>query len=200
MALANFLGEGSEITAAGGKAYFTVSGRLWVNDGTVAGTRELPFQAVQKVNWLGTLAFVGRRDGETAYSLWQTNGTNEGTAQVAPLPVTDYTPASGLTVYRDSLYFAVHDDTHGNELWSSDGTAAGTGLVQDIYARGSSYPRFLTAAGDRLFFTAYDGPPEPAGGGPTRRGVSAGRGPLLADEPVLHGREVWVLSLPRVGR
>jgi ELWxxDGT repeat protein len=196
----NFYANISGFTVSGGKAYFTVNDRLWVSNGSSAGTRPLPFTAIDRVDWLGTLGFLGQRDGDNTYGLWRTNGTPAGSVLVKQVP-TVYAPVDhGLTVYRRDLFFAIDDGIHGRELWRSDGTAAGTDLFQDIPPEGeSSSPQFLTVAGDRLYFTADDGPPAPTF--PT--GNAAGVGgwlSLAAEVGVRHGREPWVLSLPATVR
>lgn len=191
------------LTASAGRLWFASSSAkgytLWTSDGTPGGTRLLttfdftfgPSQFVE----LGGVTYFSLYHPLTPYyaELWRSDGTAEGTAQIAGVEV------NSLTAHNGSLYFVSaqrlyrSDGTSGGtrpvegspvafgpfvgaggrvyfvgawgQLWASDGTAAGTRLVQQI---GGSSPDSLTRAGDTLYFMADDG---------------------------VHGRELWALPL-----
>ena len=167
--------------AAGGEVFFfgqeTASGspfRLWLTDGTEAGTRPL-------LNFLiggsmetailnGKTYFIAAGEGREGFvELWGTDGTAAGTRPVipglgAPRP---FNP-QGLPLVKGVLYFfsIPSDPSLSAELWRSDGTAAGTRLVRAINPPSASqgdpdsfvfHSPLLTPAGDHLFFRADDG-------------------------------------------
>ena len=39
---------------------------------------------------------------------------------------------NNFVAFKEKLYFAARDDTHGMEMWVSDGTKKGTKLFKDI--------------------------------------------------------------------
>ena len=168
--------------AAGGKALFFGQERaadspfrLWITDGTEAGTRPLLDLLVGGGNLEtaildGKTYFVGAGEGRQGFlELWATDGRASGTRPVipaldAPRPINP----QGLTVFKGVLYFfSIHGDPSlPVGLWRSDGTAAGTRLVRAINppsepdGEPASFPFFsplLTLAGDHLFFRADDG-------------------------------------------
>ncbi|RKG94242.1 HYR domain-containing protein [Corallococcus carmarthensis] len=140
---------------------------LWTSDGTREGTRitrELnpgQFDGVASLAPLFVLGdsvlFTPSSTAPTAFDLWKSDGTAEGT-----VPVKDIHPgqaaanADGFVRVGDTVFFAA-ENAQGFELWRTDGTEAGTTLVRDIKTgAGDSYPRNLTAVGNTLYFTAED--------------------------------------------
>lgn len=119
---------------------------------------------------LGNNVYFTAQDGNTGYELWRTDGTAAGTVQVKdikPGTGSSYTGGgytynngySGLTLFKNELYFSAEDGTvqpyHGNELWKTNGTEAGTMMVKDIVAgTGDSTPEFFTIYNNTLYFVA----------------------------------------------
>ena len=107
---------------------------------------------------MGGKAYFAATDGQSGLELWSSDGTRNGTHQVA-----DINPGPGdsgpcnLTVVGSVVYFAARSAS-GVEFWKSDGTAAGTAQVDDIAAGpASSSPRALTSFRSAVFFSADDG-------------------------------------------
>ena len=152
--------------------YNSVRGQeLWVTDGTTAGTHLLrdfcrgscssfPFLGLMA----GSQAFFATLDPGSPNSpqrLWRTDGTSQGTFQVATVQSFESLTGEGFggTALGNTVVFSVMDDDHGDELWRSDGTVQGTGLLADINTGnlGGSNPYHLSAAGSSMFFFADDG-------------------------------------------
>ncbi|HSF41173.1 MAG TPA: ELWxxDGT repeat protein [Thermoanaerobaculia bacterium] len=94
-------------------------------------------------------------DSGSGEELWATDGTPEGTRQVADLqPGPGSSSPSGLTVLGDRAVFAATTDATGRELWTSDGTPGGTRLLKDVAPEGSSSPAGFAHLGGKLLFTA----------------------------------------------
>ena len=162
---------------------------LWKSDGTINGTvmvRDI-YPGFQDGGFtyyensynghcffsLGSNAYFIATDGSTGYELWKTDGTEAGTVQVKDIkPGTNssfigggYTynnGYSGLTLFKNELYFSSEDGTaqpyHGSELWKTNGTEAGTVMVKDIVAgTGDSTPEFFTIYNNTLYFAAGSG-------------------------------------------
>jgi ELWxxDGT repeat protein len=143
---------------------------LWKSDGTPEGTvlvKDIlpgPLSSIgsflNNFYSIGGLLFFAASDGVHGSELWRSDGTAEGTYQVAEInPTGDaITDFAVFVQVGNSFYFRADDGTHGVELWKSDGTAAGTVLVRDINpgAAGSS-PFTPTAVGSTLYFGADDG-------------------------------------------
>ncbi len=152
----------SELTVVGARLYFkTASGffpdtRLFVSDGTEAGTTQVPLPSGVTIADYGSsgfralgskLVFFASNSGEAG--LWTSDGTGEGTVllagfQSALLPTTI---AGGLYLFR-----AQTED--GWELWASDGTPAGTGSVKRLDQSDASGLRVEIEPEDVLGFPA----------------------------------------------
>jgi len=142
--------------------------RLWVSNGTEAGTQVLEGQPVPArdptdlVAFNGVVCFVAN-SGLIGRELWRSDGTDAGTVLVANIAdgglssnPTDLTPAGG------KLFFGATESTDtGRELWVSDGIPGGsTTMVMDINpGSGSSMGKFslATDVDGTLFFWADDG-------------------------------------------
>ena len=213
-----------QFTRVGSRVFFVSESRLWVTDGSPAGTHPVlepgdPY--ARDLAALGShLYFLG---DHSQNGLWRTDGTAAGTVLVRELPVDGplFPVSPQLVAAGSRLFFQVTDAAHGIELWTSDGTAAGTVLLRDILpGPESSYPDRLTPAGDRLFFTAgetvhgielwqTDGTPagtrlvqdiasQGASSYPEQMTVAGGRLFFSADDRV-SGRELWSLPLAGAG-
>ncbi len=192
-----------ELAAVGGKLFFSAddgdNGReLWQSDGTEAGTTlvkdlnpdkssddayGVPYGSdPQQMTDVGGTLFFTADDGDNGRELWQSDGTEAGTAMVKDLfPGSGYSyfyndyndygytygPNSSepesLTNVGGTLFFSAYGENDGLELFKTDGTEAGTVLVKDINPGevngypSSSYPDQLTAIDGVLHFTANDG-------------------------------------------
>ena len=122
----------------GGRLLFTVLEpgpeirlKLWVTDGTPAGTRLLrgflpplpdnPFAPPDPLVSAGDRVFFGANDGTSGRELWESDGTSEGTRRVKDLAPGGYSalplPAS-LAVANGFLFFAADDGKTGVEPWA----------------------------------------------------------------------------------
>lgn len=135
---------------------------LWTTDGNTTqmvkdiseGGDNTYYGPVMLVGQTLTFAVAGP-DG--VWTLWKSDGTEEGTRRVRTFPDSRYGP-NHLTSYRNKLYFVVEDEEHGSELWRSDGTRQGTMIVRDISpGEIDSSPEGLTVFDDKLFFVVTEG-------------------------------------------
>ena len=144
-----------------------VHGReLWKSSGAVGGTvmvkdiNSEPFDSeisdIQIYN--NNFYFKAYSYGDSAYKIWQSNGTSEGTNLLSGLmPGSGSSPNSVVNI-NGTMYFVANDGTNGNELWKSNGTASGTVMVKDIRSGAtSSDPYNLTNVSGSLYFSANDG-------------------------------------------
>lgn len=163
--LKEFSGSSYEIgnfTTVGTDLFFSVNfesssdnfkNQLWKTNGTVEGTI-----LVKSFNWdyfsyqsdigsfvsyNGNLFFNG---GETnGYSLWESDGTPDGTKMVSNVSVKNNTKI----VVSDNLIYFSHDD----QLWYSNGTANGTRLFANVDASYEGIRNFRNAGGILYFYT-----------------------------------------------
>jgi ELWxxDGT repeat protein len=157
--------------ATAGPSFFasTEPRRLWVSDGTDAGTfvlREFdaprPGGRVASIDELvgaGDRLFFTAETPQLGDELWVSDGTVAGTAPVVDLrPGGESSNPRGLTLLGGEIYFAADDGVHGRELWAADGTVFGTRRVADLRpGPASSSPGELAAIDGRLHFAADDG-------------------------------------------
>ena len=162
-----------EITAVGNTLYFQANdgingGRIveerWNSlrhgDGQGHQKRRLAASYPDELTvFNNTLYFTAAVTETTAWDLFKTDGTANGTVMVKNLYGRHRHDApSHLTTVGNTLYFRADDGTNGDELWKSDGTASGTVMFKDINSgSGSSNPVQLTAVGNTLYFGANDG-------------------------------------------
>lgn len=169
----------SQVTAAGGLAYFVVdrgaqTPELWRTDGTPAGTLLLaafPDKTLGDLRDLnGTLVFlVTSTNGEQpVYSLWRSNGTPAGTVRGVDLPA-DTVGIDPVTALGANLYLLLHQED-GAQILRSDGTAAGTRAIftpacdcltpSRIFFQAGGRDLFVAATSDGLALFQTDGTPE----------------------------------------
>ncbi len=122
------------LTPLNDKLYFSLStspGKLFVSDGTAAGTTVIGPSTGNGTIWELT-AFNGELyfaydDGVHGQELWKSDGTPAGTVLVK-----DLNAGSGsslpryFTVCKDKLFFQASTPARSEGLWVTDGTAAGT--------------------------------------------------------------------------
>ncbi|TAL37069.1 MAG: hypothetical protein EPN93_06485 [Spirochaetes bacterium] len=140
--------------------------KLWVSDGTEAGTTLLKAISNDRGEIVSPVAMKGKayfraNDGTNGYELWVSDGTEAGTTMVKDLNATGDGNPRRLIVMGDSLYFFATDGTHNNVLYKSDGTDSGTVPLGDVwvgdYTNEGNDPGEMTAMNGRLFFAADDG-------------------------------------------
>lgn len=169
---------------------------LWVTNGTGAGTSEIGGLEDAGVTnaWANGLDptatiyshftvynnkvyFMARDNangpGRGGVGLWATDGTAQGTVEIAPITNAAGAPVIGydiqpqsMTVANGKLMFAGADTTSGGtrlHLWTSNGTAAGTvevGGLNDAAIAGASTdglsPFGLFTFGNKVLFAGYD--------------------------------------------
>ncbi len=82
---------------------------------------------------VGGYLFFAASDGISGQELWKTDGTAEGTVQVADINSgAKGSYPNSFTVVDEKLYFLARDGISSNELWKTDGTSAGTVRVSEI--------------------------------------------------------------------
>lgn len=206
--------DGADLYVAGDRLFlldYDGNYRLWVSDGTSAGTslvdEDIPLADPAFVAVAGNrLFFISHEDGG---ELWVSDGTAAGTRAL-----TDFQPESpfrGFIKASGSRVWVIANDVlHGDELWVSDGTPEGTRRATDFpvyHPFDETAPIHLAEVGGRLVFRATDGLSGPqlwvTDGSPEStarvRDLTVGPGPLIAaggrvffaggDE---QGTEVWV--------
>jgi ELWxxDGT repeat protein len=160
--------------------------KLWVSDGTAAGTREVRHdvgvasmpntwggaltldpadQGATMFDYNGTLLFQGY-DAAAAggkwsldFELWTSDGTAAGTKLVS-----DIVPGAGGSAPRffgfvgSQALISITDPQHGREPWLTDGTAQGTHLLKELNTgtADSNFTNFAAANG-RLLVSANNG-------------------------------------------
>ena len=94
--------------------------------------------------------------GDFKLTIWQTDGTEAGTAALAELPfiATEQGACSSLVFYQGALYLCAVSVEYDAELWSVDIATGATNLVSDINATEGSWPGELTVVDNKLYFTA----------------------------------------------
>ena len=127
--------------------------RVWVSDGTAAGTRPLT-PANPSCSASPLAAFAERAYfvlfGDSGLEPWITDGTPGGTYPLGDLSPLRPTPAfiDNLVALDDRLFFSFTPNSVGGPfgLWASDGSEPGTSLAVP------SAPLRIVRAGGRLFF------------------------------------------------
>ncbi len=142
----------------GGEVAFALAGRVWLSDGTAAGTRAITAPEVSRAAYGGDVGRVGAcwlyaGEDDRGSEPWCSEGTPESARIVRDLErsapgsdPTEITAVGGLAV------FSALDPTGVRQVWSSDGQA---GSVQRLTATPPPYSlasRDLFGAGDFALF------------------------------------------------
>ncbi len=165
------IGGAFGMVAAQNRAFFrtfdALAGtRLWVSDGTRAGTlpifsaglpeeRASPGSAVLHTAAFGRDLLFLRSLGEERLEVWRSNGTKAGTRRLAQLATSAPGLPTVLVPAAGRVYF-MFQGFNRKELWTSDGTKAGTRFVAGFPNLSQSYTPAPIAVGSRLFFVAND--------------------------------------------
>src|SRR3546814_9686863 len=126
----------THLTVGGDKIFFLQNtpfegARLWVSDGTDAGTTKVGAITgpVSHLISAGDRVVFTYNNGTEGQELWSSDGTSAGTFMVA-----DLTPGAGSTTLiewhgqNDIVYFSFAHPVHGKELWRTDGDRKSTRL------------------------------------------------------------------------
>jgi ELWxxDGT repeat protein len=143
---------------------------LWTSDGTLAGTQFLVDTNLTPEGsyfhgglfFNGSLYF-GLEDTSRYGNLWRSNGTPQGTVQLAATEPFGLEPNSNSNKLLNSppaalqgkLYFLTLGDQVTEELWQTDGTPAGTHCVKVLTAPGeaSGFGQMAASDGKYLYFS-----------------------------------------------
>jgi ELWxxDGT repeat protein len=145
-----------------GRLFFPASDRLWVSDGTPAGTSQVATVPIQAtfLAALGSEIYFSGYDSAHGYELWKSDGTLAGTVLVKDLdPGSGSSSPGELLAVGGLLYLRAATPTY-SRLWKSDGTAAGTVPViqpggPDLILEDNGYNALL-ALDDELVLFAFD--------------------------------------------
>ncbi len=152
----------TNLTRAGHRAFFLVRHwnswdqwwtDLWTTRGTTESTRK-----VGQVGGAALLQALGDLVIGFGSTVWRSDGTPEGTEQLADLSPPSFLDDVATAVLRGEVFFTAHIEQEGKEdyeLWKTDGTREGTVRVAAPGWRSPGPWRFLTGAG-RVYFTAED--------------------------------------------
>lgn len=97
-------------------AYFGDDGRLYVTDGTAAGTRALKFPSGRPVGTSAVAVLGGRLAFATETGIWDTDGTPAGTKR----RLSPYSSSAPRDFVRagERIFFPWYDAEAGTELWA----------------------------------------------------------------------------------
>jgi ELWxxDGT repeat protein len=151
------LGKGKAILWDG-----VTDGKLWVTDGTPAGTFILSDTLMYENmgGLLGDKYIFAAKSPNLGSELWITDGTVAGTKLVKDIvagkpgsePTDDFAPLGGY------LYFTASVPGIGRELWRTNGTEAGTTMVKEIVAgpagSGTKDTYNISSTGSFVLFSA----------------------------------------------
>jgi ELWxxDGT repeat protein len=139
-----------------GNLYFASGGnssKLYMTDGTVAGTHVLkninPANGAYPTlfNVYNSKLYFTAIDAVHGTNLWETDGTNAVTTMLRPDTVTTSDPLlheAQLVEYKSSLYFAANYNSKGLELWKLTTHGAGIDGQQQASGNMTIYPNPLS--------------------------------------------------------
>ena len=116
--------------------------RLWITDGTVAGTQlvrtDLTPQLLVPLPSGKALCIAG--DSSNVSSLWITDGTESGTTRLQESGASPTRFSNFTRLDNGRILFMANDPEHGTALWVTDGTSVGTHLVSDVTSGLGNWP------------------------------------------------------------
>jgi ELWxxDGT repeat protein len=149
-----FRGQVEQLVVSGQRLFMNPGNRLFVSDGTAAGTqpvaRTIPITAQWLIDVDGTLVFQSFASGDFGVSIWRTRGTTASTRLLKDLGPDGGSSNWGGYASDHHAYFNTWETGESMGLWASDGTVAGTRHVGDMRAM------WATSLGDRLYFGGCD--------------------------------------------
>ena len=202
-----------------GRVVFSSSVGLHATDGTVGGTVQLASGAFSPFSPIASgegVVYARALDG----TVWKSDGTAAGTAQVAPLPAGMVVET--LVATASKLFVVATTPATGRELWRLDAIAGQFVLLADLapgitsgVAAASALGRgdlvFLAAGdeatGSELYvsngtaagtYLVADLSPGRASSNPRLLGIADAQVFFTADDGV-HGNELWVMPAALVG-
>jgi len=126
-----------ELTSFQNRLFFFAGDRLWVSDGTDAGTvplREFAREPSNLTFHQGFLYFYAESEQFPDRALWRSDGTAAGTVKAADLPPHFDSIQPLFTTSSGPLLFLWNLTAEGQPgLWVSDGTTAGTRWVSPVH-------------------------------------------------------------------
>ncbi len=142
--------------------------RLFVSDGTAAGTHLLDANLFEAGNYYGIinnkLIFTASAelDSPQKKEPYITDGTLAGTSLLKDInPGSAGSNPTGFIEYNNKIVFSATTASEGCELWITDGTTGGTTLIKDLNpGTGSGIPFVLSSCvvfNGKLFFGGDDG-------------------------------------------
>jgi ELWxxDGT repeat protein len=157
----SFSGEAhNTIVTVGDKLFFTpldtitYQSRLWVSDGTAAGTRQLSALPAKDLTAFGSYVYFVS-DG----ALWRSDGTEAGTilVQVMPNPINSiYTDVPSIRVAANRLFLLSRtDDT--DLIYTSDGSPDSLIEIERLPRALDVPPLYLTAATASTYYFVFNG-------------------------------------------
>ncbi|MBZ0089214.1 MAG: hypothetical protein K8H90_02430, partial [Thermoanaerobaculia bacterium] len=169
---ATFFNSGQTPGGLGGDVYYIAPSEdpalnaLWKTDGTAGGAVEVfamgaptaSSASPAELSRFGSRVLFSARDGASGWEPWASDGSLNGTVQLADL-------VSGVGGSEPRYFaqlgslalFSAWTPAAGRELFVTDGTPAGTALLADIEpGSASSDPADLMTYGDLVLFRACD--------------------------------------------
>jgi ELWxxDGT repeat protein len=156
--------------AAGDRLYFVADHdeygiELWTATNGVADAQRLTewnyFEdhSISEMEAIGERLFFAADSLGSGRELWTTDGTPDGTRQVADIfPGERGSRPTELTNVNGTLVFIADDGVHGRELWRADAEGNGAWLLNELSpGRGNFSPRSLRNVHGVLYFVANDG-------------------------------------------
>lgn len=207
------------VVAANGRFYFNADDgvhgkRLWVSDGTDAGTRMAVdlFPGIMDIPaWLLTSTANGNVYMTLGRTIWVSNGSAAGTQQLSNESILLQDPYRSFIASGNKLYFMAKEDLYTTPwLWATDGTPGGTQpLITEVskWMPGSNgrlyFVHSTPSSGEELWvsdgtpggtYLVADVAPGTASSQPTPYVLAPDGRLLFAADDGTYGRELWITN------
>lgn len=153
------------LTKFNSKIIFNNTSKLWISDGTEAGTQVL--KIFQNIGYDTFYKFYGILNDKFCFSasenndseLWVSDGTSVGTLLLKDLNSEGSSTPNYFVTIQNKLFFRANNN---NEVWQTDGSNSGTIFVQNIPKPAGSAtvntttPEYIYTSTNQLFFKNYD--------------------------------------------